>query len=167
MPKKYIKKADRKKVASEIQGDMEKNQVEGNVQKVDFTNRQSAEDALTATERFQAMPKEEQEAALAKVRALAKGKKQTDLPGIKGAGVEQVVIQEIEDAKSEYSGYLEQRQTALKLEVEAKKQLIGLMKARKQKAYKCEDGIVVVLKHKDESDDIKIQKPKDMEIEED
>jgi hypothetical protein len=159
--------------AEKLQEKMQANQVAGdNVKTIDFANRSQAEEALVGTDRFKEMTPEKQQEALSKVRELAsnrepaskKKRKNQDLPGMKGEGVEAVVHDDIEDAKDEYVVNRDSRMAFGKKEVEAKKNLINLMKAKKLMIYKTNDGSVVTRKHKDETDDIKITKPEPEEI---
>lgn len=165
------KRKTKTETAEELQETMTANQVNGdNVEKVDFANRAQAEEALTGTERFQAMSKEEQEEALKKVRQLAsKPKKNPDLPGMTGEGVARVEHDDIETAAAEYASHMEARTASLRLEIEAKKQLIALMKSHNLKEYETNDGTQILVKHKDATETVKLVKAskEEMEIEED
>lgn len=57
-----------------------------------------------------------------------KGKKQPDLPAMKGEGVEQPNIPDIDDAIQEYQTVRDKRMKLTPIEVEAKKKLMALMK---------------------------------------
>lgn len=98
-----------------------------------------------------------------KPKGKRKGKKQPDLPAMKGPGVEQVAIPEIDDAAEEYVEWRDKRCAISPKEVEAKKKLIKLMKDHKLTTYMFDSKVVTVVpkeetvKVKEVDDDVNVE----------
>lgn len=69
-------------------------------------------------------------------------KKNQDLPGIEGKGVEKPSIKEIDEAADTYIGARDKRILCSAREVETKTRLMELMKRNKLKTYEYDDHIV-------------------------